>query len=183
MKTRMLNWIAVPVVALGISADSHASVLCLSPDPVCATVLLGGLVTGVAETNGERDLQRLRVTREPETLAAIVHEVERVQDERLALRIEEAARYRPGYGAIVDRFEHGRYEGRRSLESLMDFDPGLFDDLDRIAAVIGAHHSRDVMAETYGPRRLEDGRVNWERYAQLARDALALHHNFYANGQ
>lgn len=182
MKKRIPHWIAVLLLALGISVPSHASVTCLAPDPACAAVLLGGLVTSIVSGSEDREFRHLQAGRERAALETIVEEVETTDDERLAIRIRDAARYRPGFNTIVSRFEKGRYEGHLSLESLMDFDPQLFEDLDRIAAVIGQHYPGEVMTETYGPKRLDDGEVNWERYATLARDALAIHHNMFVNG-
>ncbi len=183
MNNSIPNWIAVPLLALGISAPSHASVTCLAPDPACAAVLLGGLVTSIVSGNEDRELRHLQAGRERAALEAIVEEIENTDDRRLAIRIRDAARYRPGFSTIVNRFEEGRHEGRLSLESLMNFDPQLFDDLDRIATVVGQHYPDEVMIETYGPKRLHGGEVNWERYAILAREALAIHHNFFVNGE
>lgn len=183
MKKPSPNWIAAPLLALGISIPSHASVTCLAPDPACAAVLLGGLVTSIVSGGEDREFRHLQAGRERAALETIVEEIESADDERLAIRIRDAARYRPGFNTIVSRFEKGRHEGRLSLESLMEFDPQLFDDLDRIAAVIGQHYPENAMTETYGPKRLDGGEVNWERYATLARDALAIHHNFFVHGE
>lgn len=179
MKKPILNRIAVPLLVLGISSASHASAVCLAPEPACATVLLGSLVTGIVSDDGEREFRHLQAGEKRAALEAIVHEIGNIDDGDLAIRIRDAARYRPGFHSIVRRASQGRHEGRLSLESLMDFDPQLFEDLDRIETVIGQHYPERIMTEAYGPTYLEGGEINWERYAALARDALAIHHNFH----
>lgn len=179
MSKRISKWIAIPLVAIALTSPARASVVCLAPEPVCVTVLVTGLVTGIVSAEEDDELQHLQVGRNRSALEAIVREVRHTNDGRLAIRVRDAARYRPGFNSIVNRFEKGRFDGRLSLASLMDFDPQLFADLDRIADVIGQHYPQRVMNDTYGPRTLAGSEVNWQRYANLAREALVIHHNFF----
>lgn len=179
MNKRILKWIAIPLAAIALTSPARASVVCLAPEPACVTVLVAGLVTGIVSDEQDDEPQHLQVGRDPSALEAIVREVRHTNDGRLAIRVRDAARYRPGFNSIVNRFEKGRFDGRLSLASLMDFDPQLFADLDRIADVIGQHYPRRVMNDAYGPRTLAGGEINWQRYANLAREALVIHNNFF----
>lgn len=183
MKKHIRHWIAVVLLTFGVSLPSHASVTCLAPEPTCAVVLVGALVTRIVSGTDDQAAGALQAGSEQATLEAVVDEIEHTADERLAIRIRDADRDTPGFNTIVTRFDNGRHEGPRSLDSLMKRDPQLFDDLERIAAVIERHFTDEVMAETYGPMRLDGGEVNWERYASLARDALAIRDNMRANGR
>lgn len=177
MKKRMKNWIAIVLLTFGMSLPSHASVTCFAPEPICAVVLLGTLVTGiVAETDDQGD-RHLQAGSGHAKLEAVVEEIENMNDERLAIRIRDATGDTPGIDSIVSRFERDRHEGPASLESLMDRNPQLFDDLDRIAVAIAERHPDVVMAQAYGPKRLAGGEINWARYTALARDALAIRHH------
>lgn len=183
MKKHVQHCIAVVLLMFGISLPSPASATCLAPEPTCAVVLLGALITGMVADVEDQDSRALQPGSGHETLEAVVDDIENLPDERLAIRIRNADRYSPGFNSIVTRFEQGRHEGPRSLDSLMKREPQLFDDLDRIAVVIKEHYTDKVIAETYGPKHLDGSGVNWERYANLARDALAIHHNIRANGR
>jgi hypothetical protein len=174
MNKRIKNWIAVVVLTFGMSLPSHASVTCLAPEPTCAVVLLSALVTGIVIETDDEENRNLQTGTGHATLEAVVEEIENMNDERLAVRIRDAGGDTPGFDSIVSRFERGRHEGPASLDSLMERNPRLFDDLDRIAVVIAERHPDEVVAQAYGPKRLAGGEINWGRYAALARDALVI---------
>ena len=182
MNKPALQWIAAPLLALGMNSTASASIVCLSPNPVCAAAIVGGLITSAVSARENRGPRQLQAGSRREVLEAIASDIDSAENERLGIRIRKAARYDPGYRAIVRRYRDGRHHGRLSLESLRNFNPAIFDDLDTIEAIIGEHYSRAIMFETYGPKYREDGRTNWRRYATLARDALVIHRQFFAGG-
>ena len=183
MKKRIRNWFAVPILALGVFSPANASVTCLAPEPVCVTVLIGGLIMGMTSADEDRESQEPQIENDDAALKATVDDLQQAGNEGLADRIVSAARHEPGYATIVKRYEQGRIEGHESLASLMDSRSRMFDDLDRLAILIDEHNSRSAMAAGRHPRNTSDGRINWGRYAALARQALVIHDSFLVRDQ
>lgn len=173
MNKRILSWIAVPLVALGVSSNSHASVTCLSPDPICVTVVISGLIVGIAAAHDDEP-EGLEVAADGAATDAALRAIRSADDERLRRRFDKAVDGSPGLQKLLGRFARNGFAGHRSLASLVDSDPQIIDDLDRIEDLIEAHSPRREVVSAYGPKYVRDGRINWEHYATLARDAVVI---------
>ena len=55
MKRRTPGRIAAALMALAVSSSASSSVTCIAPDPLCAVVIVGGIVTGLARAEQESD--------------------------------------------------------------------------------------------------------------------------------
>lgn len=53
MKRRTPGRIAAALIALGIAPGASASVTCIAPNPVCAVVVVGGVVTALVHARQE----------------------------------------------------------------------------------------------------------------------------------
>lgn len=171
MSKRITNWIAAPLLALTIGSSAQAAPMCVAPEPTCAIVLAGGIVLGVLTHDTERASPRSSATELPDTLPP---DLTGDEHERLASHIRATIRDRAGFRTIVRRYEQGAHQGPRGLAALHASRPDLFGDLDRIDRLIGRHYPAPAMRRVYGEKRPADARINWARYAGLARTALSL---------
>jgi hypothetical protein len=57
MKTRTRNRVAAVLLTCGISVPAQAAPTCFAPEPACALVLLGALVTTVAHERDEQETE------------------------------------------------------------------------------------------------------------------------------
>lgn len=60
MKTRTRNRVAAALLMFGVSLPAHASPICLAPEPACALVLLGAVVTTIVHEADDQEVRHNR---------------------------------------------------------------------------------------------------------------------------
>lgn len=60
MKTRTRNRVAAALLMFGVSLPAHASPTCLAPEPACALVLLGAVITTIVHETDEQEIRHNR---------------------------------------------------------------------------------------------------------------------------
>ncbi|MDZ7705592.1 MAG: hypothetical protein U5L04_14045 [Trueperaceae bacterium] len=96
MKKRIQQSIAIVLLTLGLSAPSHASVTCIAPEPTCAAVLLGAMVTAIISARDDPEADGPKADQEEEATTTDFEETSNNNDSRLVNRIRDGARNRPG---------------------------------------------------------------------------------------
>ncbi|WP_175443026.1 hypothetical protein [Halofilum ochraceum] len=64
MKTRTRSRVAAMLLTFGISVPAHASPTCLAPEPACALVLLGAVVTTIVHEREDHESAERKATPE-----------------------------------------------------------------------------------------------------------------------
>lgn len=76
MKTRIRNRVAAVLLMFGVSLPAHASPTCLAPEPACALVLLGAVVTTIVHETDEREVRHQQAGPRHEPLKTSVDGIE-----------------------------------------------------------------------------------------------------------
>lgn len=96
MKKRIQQSIAIVLLTLGLSAPSQASVTCIAPEPTCAAVLLGAMVTAIITAKDGPEADGPKADQEDEAPRTDFEETSNNTDSPLLNRIRDSARDRPG---------------------------------------------------------------------------------------
>lgn len=178
MKKRFSGLLVAAVASLFISSPSQALV-CLAPHPACAVVAVGGLVVAILGSMHDADngkIDPLMIETDEQKITEIV---KGIRNSDYSLRMADYYRYSGGYQDIISRYKSGKISGNLSLESLYDFNPRLFADLDQLEQKLLSQYPAELVASIYGPKLMADGSMNWKRYSLLAQDAIALYSNLF----
>ncbi|MCB0390496.1 MAG: hypothetical protein KDD58_04360 [Bdellovibrionales bacterium] len=162
-----------------VSSFGFKTYACMAPDPFCIFVALsifGGAVKGL---NADYEPQKISVASKEEIVSQITKEVYNAENGHYMLRMQRYHNTSPAYSEVIKRYEKGKISGRLSLESLYDFSPRFFNDLDKLEAMIEKYTDTLTVKETYGPATFEGGVINWERYAKLASDAKLIYNHYW----
>lgn len=96
MKKRVQQSIAVVLLTFGLSAPSQASVTCIAPEPICAVVLLGAVVTGIVTADDGSEADGPQAGRAGEAKRPDTETTGNNSGTTLANRIRDGARNQPG---------------------------------------------------------------------------------------
>lgn len=162
-----------------LAAGSSQAVVCLAPTPVCGLVIVGGLIASIYASNEHKD--SMDVIAIEQNQAKLQKIVRHLNGSNYVLRMQKYARYSNGYNDVITRYNRGKISGNMSLESLKDFNPRLFVDLDTLARILSQEYGRELVEKVYGPQKLENGYTNWKRYQLLAQDSLILYAKSFKN--
>jgi hypothetical protein len=177
MKKIVLSFLSTALVFTAASTKANA-VVCLMPTPFCAIVMVGGAAFSVYElSKGSQTLQTISSSKNATDITAVVNAVKTQENGNLLLRMSSAVHSSPGYKEIVRRFQAKEITGNMSLESLYEFNPQMFRDLDTLAELVARNVKNPEMLRS--DETAKDGNINWGRYAQLAADADALYSNTF----
>lgn len=177
MKLSMTKKIAAMVMASTVAAASAQAFIFAAP--IIGVIVAGGIVASVhagkkAAQAGKFD--QTLAARNQEKLNAVVQQIDGTD---YSLRMTKYARYSNGYNDVISRYDHGRFTGNLSLESLAENAPKLFADLDILETLLTEQYGQEVTLTVYGSKLNADGSVNWLRYKLLAQDALAIEAGSY----
>lgn len=160
-----------------LAVGSSQAVVCLAPTPVCGLVIVGGLIASIYASRDHKDsMDAIAIEQNQEKLQKIVSHL---NGSNYVLRMQKYANYSNGYKDVITRYNRGKISGNMSLESLMDFNPRLFADLDTLERLLTSEYGKDLVEQIYGSQKLENGYTNWNRYRLLAQDSLILYANSF----
>lgn len=159
------------LAATTISASSASAIVCLSPEPITCAITALVIAGGIAhDLNGHPvEIVSLQSTSDQAEIQAIAAAVR--ADKSLMFHMASYYQYSPGFDDVISRFQEGKISGRLSLESMMDFNPRLFADLDKVDSIIRSQVKQSEMPQV---------RSQWERYAVLAAEAKLIYQNTFA---
>lgn len=171
---------SVMVALAGVlAAGSSQAVVCLAPTPVCGLVIVGGLIASIYASRDHKDsMDVIAIEQNQAKLQKIVN---RLKGSDYVFRMQKYAKYSGGYNDVITRYNRGKISGNMSLETLMDFNPRLFADLDALARILAKEYGQDLVEQIYGPQKLDNGYTNWKRYQLLAQDSLILYAKSFKN--
>lgn len=95
MKKRLWIPAAVVLLTFGASLPSHASPTCLAPEPTCAVVLLGTVVTAIVHDTDEQQVRHPKADPTHVPPRVSVGGIEPTDDERRVSRARDPAGGRP----------------------------------------------------------------------------------------
>ncbi|WII72837.1 hypothetical protein QJS83_03005 [Bdellovibrio sp. 22V] len=162
------------------AATPSQAVVCFMPHPVCGVVIVGGLVVSIiAARDAAKKGHHLDPISLEQNQAKLARISRRLDGTNYLLRMQQYERYSQGYRSVISRYDSGRISGRLSLESLMDFSPQLFRDLDTMERMLAEEYGQELVLQVYGPKYKENGQINWKRYKLLSQDSLAIYSNSF----
>jgi hypothetical protein len=179
MKLSIAKKVAMVATAVTMTAASAQAFIFAAP--VLGAVIVGGIVATVKANKKKADNGEANKTFAAQDQARLISVVKKIDGTSYSLRMVKYARYSGGYHDVISRYDHGRFTGNMSLESLAKNAPKLFADLDTLEQLMTEAYSSEVTAKVYGPKLNANGSVNWLRYRYLAQDALAINEGQFAN--